>query len=183
MKYLFAVILVLSLTSCGTITRLVNSTHKKEHTSIDSINHVKKDSLGTSKTVIVEKIDTSVSTKKDSAQVSTPLNNLLKGDTQTTDNGDIKVEVSYSPVTKKVTVKATTKPQVIPIRQDRTTTTTTQAKVSTTASNEVKKQTKINDTSKTVSVKKTGDIPWYLWIIGILALLIGAYFLYRKIML
>lgn len=156
----------------------MNSTHKKEQTKTDSTSHVKKDSSGQSKTVIQEKGNIDINLKGDTAKAKSSIDNLKKQDIHI-DNGKTVLDVHLNDTTGILTATAITKPRKIHKTIDRTTTTTQSSKVSTNASNEVKKETKVNDTTKSVQVTKKPGISWYWWLIGALILLTVAYFTLR----
>lgn len=112
MKKVLALLTVtLLLASCGTMERWKERRKTKEETTTTSVTN----------TTVVEKIDTTVSIKKDSVVAVRPLDDLIKGKPIEATDGGNTVKVSYDPTTGNVRAVGITEAREVPVFMERTT--------------------------------------------------------------
>ena len=162
-----------SMASCTT-TKLDKEIHKEE-TTLDSSNTTKIDS--TNKTTIIEEVDTTAIIPADTSKGSIPITFFTDtADTSTIIFENTAVVLKIKKKKGKVDYEVIRKEQKVHFKYNRKTTSYTRLKKGST--------TEVKKTSKTVdkSLHKTiTSLPWWIWLILIIGILVGLYFLMRWI--
>lgn len=136
MKKLLTILLLVSLTGCGTLTKLRDEKKIKSDSTAVVTNTVKTDIV----TIIEEKVDTTVTVKGDSAVVVTPLNTLItEGEIETTNNGTT-VKVTYNKETGDIRAVGITAERSVPVTINKKTTTTDKSDSQTNSKVDVKRK-------------------------------------------
>lgn len=149
MKKFITLLLLVSLTGCGTLSRIRDEKKSKTDSTAVVTNTVKADVV----TVTEEVIDTTVQLKADSAVVETPLNTLLdKGVIESTNNGTT-VKVTYDKTTGDIRAVGISAERSVPVNMSRKTTTTDKSDTETKSKVDVKKKEAVKNEQKTVEQK------------------------------
>lgn len=173
---------IIFLCSCS----VIKNTHKTSTTtSIDKDstamvkNQTEKRTDATIKTVVTEKVDTSITVP---GQVINGEFRIGEAETITTDQGAV-VDISAGREGKQ-TVHVTLPAKTVPIKIDKRTESTADineiVKSSTDARAEVKESRQANTKALDKSVSRKTFFPWWLWVILALGVAYGVYRIYRK---
>lgn len=155
----FLIFAILGLISCST-NKHVNKTKETTNSVTETA----------STSTVTSEADTNAVTKQKELTTEAPLTDLLAGDTSCTESGEIEVQLHYDPVKKKMIAKVTAKPQIVPFKFKKV---------------EEKHEKKVEEKTVTIVTKekevKRWAIPWWIWVILILIMLICvAWRLYKK---
>lgn len=175
MKKFITLLLLVSLTGCGTLSRI----RDEKKTKTDSTAVVTQDIKADVVTVIEETVDTTLTVKADSAVVETPLNTLLdKGVIESTNNGST-VRVTYDKETGDIRAVGITAERSVPVNLNRKTTTTDKSKTQTNTKVDVQKKEAVKNEEKIVQQKSKFWWGFY-FAIGLILVLVIVILLARQ---
>lgn len=178
----FCLIASLLFSSCGTLQKTANKVFHKESHAKDSGAVIKKVTTGTTTTTTKTDIDTTIRTNADTTKATIPLEQLLNGDTLSSDDGKTEVQVFINPKTKRVTGKAISKPVETHLQAHQTVTQTQATQTKEQDKILVKTTDKTQTNSKTTTIHKyVSLIPWYAWVIlALIILFLIARFIFKR---
>ena len=186
MKRLAIILLAFTLTACGTTKKLTNRDASKEATKVEQSTATASELITKNKTTVTEKVDTSVKVPGSGADLITPADKLMKGDTVTETSGPTTIAVVYDRNTGNIHAWAKTEPQEVPVYIDRTTTTETETKASTEQKTAASVETERTHENEFAQIeRKTGG--WWsgfktsLWLLLLVCVLV-ALWRFRKLL-
>ena len=150
MKYLLPALLI-ALSSCGKLKRTASTS--------DTEIKAEKEGTFSMESVTTETADTLITLAPDTSTWSIPAWMFTDSSVLVIETPRQVIEFEYIPLTKNVNVKAVVKPQVVPVKIDRTQV----LRMDST----YREKVKVNAETSGKETKKTQSlIPWWLWIVA-----------------
>lgn len=181
---IIAVLVILSMSSCGTYNKLVNKNKHKEEIKTENESTKTKDTETETITTrtITEEFDKTIETPEKKASDSTGLNNFLNGGEIKFEDDDLEFITKLDTATKTVKTSVVKKKKSVQVPGKRTIQENVKQKEKSSEVEDKKEtsSTKTLDKTKDKKVDVDTSLPWYLWLFIIVALFILVYMVLKR---